>query len=461
MKMKNVLLSLSLAGLCLHQASAQSPTHGTGAAARSIGDSSVESVESDLRPEQFRTQNSHLVSRASIMDYEMLAPTAAGYQSEYDTGTNSFGGSCATGSCGSFASAGGTKNWLTAESLLWFAQGRRSPALATTSAQGVLPVEDANGVTTEFGGPDGIVSGLLPGFRLSGGMYLGDCDKVAIGGRVFGIFSDDQQFNAASDGSTSLGVPFFNVAGQPDPFNDAYLVGFTTGGGAPVSDGELAARSDLDMVSAEASIYWLLGRSSNHRIDLVSGYTFSRLKNSIGLSTSSTNRFTGDTIPDGTIFRTEDLFATENVFNGGHLGVLSTVTRSRVSLSTLAKISFGNMRQSSAITGSTFQDDGVAPATFAGGIFAQQSNIGEITRDSFAFIPELGLKLGYSVRENLQLTVGYTFMMYSSVAMAGDQMDQVLDLTQVGGAAGVRPSPSFQDTSFWLQGIDLGLSWNY
>ncbi len=465
MKMKNVLLSLSLAGLCLHQASAQSPTHGTGAATRSIGDDSVENVDPDQMPDPFRTRDSRLISRASIMDYEMLAPTAAAYQSANHSDTSLLSGACSTGDCGSFASpcgtTGGIKTWFSAESLLWFSQGRRSPALATTSAQGVLPVEGNAGVTTEFGGPDGIESGLLPGFRLAGGMYLGDCEKVAIGGRVFGIFSDDQQFNAVSDGTTSLGVPFFNVAGQPDPISDAFLVGFTNGGGAPVSIGELSARSDLDMVSAEASIYWLLGRSTDHRIDLVSGYTFSKLKNSIGLNTASTNLFTGDTIPDGTLFRTEDLFATENTFNGAHLGVLSTVTRSRVSFSTLTKISFGNMRQSSAISGSTFQDDGVAPVTFAGGIFAQQSNIGEVTRDSFAFIPELGLKLGYSVRENVQLTVGYTFMMYSSVAMAGDQMDQVVDLTQIGGAAGLRPAPSFQDTSFWLQGVDLGLSWNY
>lgn len=465
MKMKNVLLSLSLAGLCLHQASAQSPHQGIGAAARSIGDDSAESVESDLRPEQFRTQNARLVSQASIMDYEMLAPTAAAYQSEYDTGASSFGGGCATGSCGSFASAcstsDGTKNWLAAESLLWFAQGRRSPGLATTSAQGVRPVENATGVTTEFGGLDGIESGLLPGFRLSGGMYLGDCDKVAIGGRVFGIFSDDQQFNAASDGSTSLGVPFYNVTGQTNPRNDAYLVGFTAGDGSRVSVGELSARSDLDMISAEASLYWLLGRSANHRIDLVSGYTFSKLKNSIGLSSTSTNLATGDGITDGTIFRIDDLFATQNVFNGGHLGVLSIVTRSRVSLSTLAKISFGNMRQSSAVTGSTSQEFGGNQTMFAGGIFAQPSNIGEITRDSFAFIPELGLKLGYSVRENVQLTLGYTFLMYSSVVMAGDQIDQVVDLAQVNGVAGLRPAPDFQDTSFWMQGIDLGLSWNY
>lgn len=465
MKMKKLLLSLSLAGFCLTQASAQSPYPGPGAAARRIGDISTDANGYDQRPEAFRADDARMVNRSNLLDDQMLAPTATTHQPGYTT----ISGGCGTGACNSFASACNTasgcgpraNNWFSAETLLWFAQDQQSAVLATTSAQGVLPVAGAPGVSNVFGGPDGMERGLLPGFRVSGGRYFGDCDKIGIGGRAFGIFSSEDQFNATSDGTTTLGVPFFNVAGLPTPLSDAYLVGFSTAGGIPVSSGNISARSDLDMITAEGSVYVLLGRSNDHRIDLVGGYTFSKLKNSIGLHTESTNLFTGDLIPDGTIFTTDDLFATHNVFHGGHLGVLSSVVRNRVSLSTLSKISFGNMRQSRAITGSSLQDDAGTVSGFSGGLFAQQSNIGTSSRDTFAFIPELGVKLGYSFRENLQLTVGYTFLMYSSVAMAGEQMDSVLDLTQVGGPAGTRPATDFQDSSFWLQGVDLGLTWNF
>ncbi|MEZ6134434.1 MAG: BBP7 family outer membrane beta-barrel protein [Pirellulaceae bacterium] len=465
--MKKLLLSLSLAGLCLSQASAQAPQ-----SSRHIGDGGPIAAV-DQRPEAFRASNARLVSQSSALDYEMLAPTSADYESIYEPSNFSSSSSCgcSSGSCGggsACGSVGGScggarlpKTWISAESLLWFAGNQRSPVLATTSAQGVLPVSGEPGVTDAFGGGAGLDAGLLPGFRLSGGTYFGDCDKIGVGGRAFGIFSNANEYNATSGGVPSLGIPFFNVAGQPNPFNDAYLVAFTSGGGTPVSEGSIDIRSDLDMIGAEGSLYLLLGRSANHRVDLVGGYTFNKLKNSVSVHTQSIDRFTGNLIPDGTVFDTNDLFATENVFNGGHIGLLSTVVRSRLSLSTLSKVSFGNMRQSGAITGTTDQDDGTTAQTFMGGLFAQQSNIGTFSRDTFAFIPELGVKLGYSFRPNVQLTAGYTFMMWSSVGMAGDQIDSSLDLTQVNGAAGARPMPLFRDTTFWMQGVDLGLNWTY
>ncbi len=454
MKMKNALLSLSLAGLCLSQASAQVPS------ARHIGDGTAASSSPDQRPAEFQVGNSRLVSRSTLVDYETLAPTTMMYEdgslSDYD-GKVLSSNLCdeAAGICRPKSK----KHWVTAETLLWFSQAQDSPVLATTSAQGVLPVSGAAGVNDAFGGEDGLSGGLLPGYRLSIGTYLGECDKLGVGGRVFGLYSSANEYNASSDGSTSLGVPHYNTFSG---FNDVYLVGFTAANGDPVAIGDISARSDLDMVGAEASLYVLLGRSTGHRVDMVGGYTFNNLKNSVSLHTQSTNLFTGDLIPNGTVFTTDDLFETKNVFNGGHLGVLSTVVRSRVSLSTLTKVSFGNMRQTGSISGSTVVEvPGDPAASFAGGLFAQQSNIGSYSRDTFAFIPELGLKLGYSVHENLQLTVGYTFMMWSSVGLAGEQMDSSLDLTQVGNAPGTRPAPILSDSSFWMQGVDLGLNWTF
>jgi hypothetical protein len=211
------------------------------------------------------------------------------------------------------------------------------------------------------------------------------------------------------------------------------------------------------MVTAEGSLRLLLGRSSDHRVDLIGGYTYSNLESSLGLNTTSVDLFTGNIIPNGTVFDTRDLFETENEFHGGHLGILSSVVRNRLSLSTLAKISFGNMSQSSNIQGSTTESFDGMSSTTSGGIFSQDSNIGRLEQDTFAFIPELGVKLGYDVTQNLQATVGYTFVMWSSVALAGEQMDRTVDLVQ----ATTRPAPALIDSSFWMQGIDLGLNYRF
>lgn len=464
MKMKNVLLSLSLAGLCFSQAPAQafpqSPTQPPAAkhigdGVKSIGDTNRFTPESpDTRPAVFRPTGSNAQSVRPVngLDMQLLAPTACSTQ-------------CDTGREGHFASrkslfsdlgCGDGKKWFSAESLLWFGQNQNLPGLVTTSESGVFPTLGSAGVTSAVGGPDGLDTGLLPGFRIAGGTYLDDCQKIGFGGRAYGIFSNAEEFAMASDGTQSIGIPFFN-ANVNVAAEDAYLVAFTNGSAQPVSAGDVATRSDLDMIGAEASFHILLGRSSDHRIDLLAGYTYNNLRSSVSVDSNSTNLFTGDLIPDGTEFQTHDTFETKNVFNGAHLGILSSVIRSKLTLTTLAKVSFGNMRQTMDIRGFTNTSFGGVTQNQAGGILTQPSNIGTSSQDVFGFIPELGLKLGYNVRENVQLTVGYTFMMWSGVGLAGDQIDRTVDLSQ----GVLRPTHTMTDGAFWMQGIDLGLNYNF
>ncbi len=448
MKITKLLLSLSLAGLGINQASAQvqPPANNTVAAARHIGDG-VRSIgdtnryvpaTDDVRPAEFQPSDAERapLSSASALDLSILAPTTRGSSS----------------SRRSLVSSGSSVDrWFTAETLLWFSEQQAAPSLVTTSAMSVLPVAGGAGVTSAFGGPDGIDRGVVPGFRFEGGMFLDSDRRIALAGRVTGILQDEQKYSAASDGSTSLGLPFYNLQLQQD---DAFLVGYHDGGQL-VSEGSVDARSDLDMIDAQASLHFLLGRSSSHRADLVAGYTFNRLANSISVHAVSTNRAVGDGIPDGTVFTIDDLFETTNTFHGAHLGVVSMLTSNRVNLQTLAKVSFGSMQQKLNVYGSTDEALGGSNTLTEGGIYTSSAaggNIGIQTRNSFAFIPEMGVKLGYAARENVHLSIGYTFMFWSTVSMAGDQIDSTVDLTGAGG----RPASMFNDSTFWTQGIDFG-----
>lgn len=457
MKITKLLLVMALAGSSLNQASAQNASltpaaRHVGDGVRSVGDSNrhVELSE-DARPNAFRPKAS-LVSDSQMLDMEMIAPSASGGGCD-----RACGGGCDSGlisGCGNTS----TEYWVNMESLLWFGQRRHSPALITSSAQGVLPVAGAQGVTTEFGGGDGQESGLLTGYSLSGGKYLDSCQKIAVGGRVFGIFQNSQSRTLSSDGSTSLGIPFYNIGIAAD---DAYLVAFNTGN-TPVSSGTVTARTDLNMLGAEASGYFLLGRSSDHRVDFVSGYTYNKLKDSTTLVSQTVDEFTGNLIPDGTIFGTNDLFETENNFHGAHIGMLSSVIHKRITLSTLAKVSFGNMNQTASVRGFTTQEFNGTVDSFPGGILTQQSNINEFSRNTFAFIPEMKVKMGYSLSDCLQMTVGYSFMYWSSVGLSGNQIDRSVDFTQaLGGAASTRPAFSFADSGYWMHGVDVGLAMTY
>jgi len=460
MKISKLLLAMALAGSSLNQASAQNAystpaARHVGDGVRSVGDSNrYAEMPEDNRPTAFRPKAS-LVSNSEMLDMQMLAPSATG-----DYG-------CSTRSCGSggyepaLISGCGNKSteyWVNMESLLWFGQKRNLPVVVTSAPQGVLPVLGGPGVVNEVGGADGLSSGLLTGYSLSGGRYLDACQKIGVGGRVFGIFQNVQSRTLTSDGSTSIGIPFYNTAISAE---DAFLVAAQTANNLPISSGTVTSRADLNMLGAEASAYFLLGRSSDHRVDLVTGYTYNKLKDSMSLVSSSTDEFTGNLIQDGTVFTTNDLFEAENNFHGAHIGMLSSVVHKRISLSTLAKVSFGSMAQTVSVRG--FTDQSVNnPGSFPGGILTQQSNITEFSRNTFAFLPEMKVKMGYSLSDNIQMTVGYSFMYWSSVALAGDQIDRTVDISQaLGGAASNRPAFSFDDSGYWMHGVDLGLAVTY
>jgi hypothetical protein len=463
MKLTKLLLVMALAGSSLNQASAQTsyPTSAPVPAARHIGDG-VKSVgdtnryvemPSDNRPAAFKPKAT-LVSESQMQDFTMIAPTVSndyGGTSYYSSGA--YPSSALAYGCGDSRS----EWWINMDALVWFGQKRSTPPLITTASQGVLPVSGNPQVTNLFGGGDGLKSGVLPGFRLSGGKYIDSCQKIAIGGQVFGIFQSSQTKTAASDGSTSIGIPFYN-----DTLNveDAYLVAFNDGN--PQFEGSVTGRADLNMLGAEASGYFLLGRSGNHRIDLVSGYTYNNLRDSVSLVSTSVDRAVGNGIPDGTITSTNDLFANKNEFHGAHLGMLSSVVHQRITLSTLAKVSFGNMHQTASVRGSSEQSFNNVGNTYAGGILTQQSNITEFSRNAFAFIPQMNLKLGYALSECLQFNVGYSFMYWSNVGMAGNQIDHTVNITQaLGGAVANRPAFNFQESGYWMQGVDIGLTMTY
>jgi hypothetical protein len=443
MKISNFVLSLAFAGLCLNQASAQGVSYPNNAAAsRSIGDSPA-----TVRPAPFnaaRSLSDHSVDFAAAqVDSSLSQGGEYAYQGSYDpVGSYDTGSYYVTSSDASgYAMNRSPKVWFDSETLLWFTKSVASPALVNISGAGDLPVTGGAGVPV-FGGGDGIDYGLTPGFRISGGMYLGEEQKVGIGGRVYGLYDPSKTYKLASDGSgnPSIGIPFYDTFNNQE---NAYLV---ANGILPITIGTVKARSDLDMYGADGSLYLLLTRSDSMRMDLLGGYTYNLLKNSVAVESNSNG-----------IFTTNDLFATKNTFNGGHLGVLSSVNRSRISFSTLAKVAFGSMQQTGSIRGFS----SVGPTVLGAGILTQPSNIGEYSRDTFAFIPELGLKLGFAARQNVQFTVGYTMMMWSGVALAGSSIDNAIDPTQLVFGTGTRPNPMLSSDTFWMQGVDLGVNLSF
>src|SRR5262249_62079111 len=164
-----------------------------------------------------------------------------------------------------------------------------------------------------------------------------------------------------------------------------------------------------------------------------------------------------------------DNFATKNQFNGGQLGVDGEYRYNRWFVGGTFKLAMGVMSETVSINGSTvFLVPGVMPSVQRGGLLALPTNIGTRHNDQFAVIPEVGLRLGYQVTNNLRVFVGYSFLYASSVARPGDQINPVINKTQLPTVFGPSPLsgapapiPLFRHTDFWAQGVNFGLEFKY
>jgi hypothetical protein len=353
-----------------------------------------------------------------------------------------------------------------AEYNMWWTKSRSTPPLVTTSPAGTAQLDV--GVLPDAqllygGGTDG--GGLGHGGRLTVGQWLGDYETVALVGRFTGFATDDASFSAVSDGTTNLAIPFFDAQFG---IENAYLVAFTPDGTNPFANGNVNVNGRLDMTAVDAYAQFLLYEEYGTRFDFIGGYQMLRLDSSLNIDSTLVSQNVAIVSPVGTSIFVEDIFEGRNEFHGGQLGLSTTIEYGCWNFSMLGKIGVGNMRQSMHIDGNTV----ITPPAGAvdvrdEGLFALGTNQGVYSRDRVAYIPEVGVKLGYKIRPNLNLTLGYTFLYISNVVHGGDAIDRQLNLSQTNGGPAVGPNQNrpmflgFRETDFWAQGLNFGLEYKF
>jgi hypothetical protein len=359
---------------------------------------------------------------------------------------------CAT-SCGSVGGGRGASiGWLESETLLWWGKGVAGVPL-------VLGGNDPTSTPTNVlaGGQDNrLGTDLLVGMRLNVGKWL-DCEKtLGVGARGWGILTEGSTQNY-TNGGNSTGVPYFNTSfGVPAIYN---VNEAQPNQGA--NTGTISVATDLDLIAGELYLRTLLAQEGNSRVDLLTGYTFVRLDNSLGLNTEVVDGLTGNIIQNGTITRTQDTFGTKNQFHGGHLGLMHELTRGRFTFSALGKVALGNMQTTTDVNGQFSITNNPAPAAGPRGLFAQSSNSGVITRNQFTFLPEAGAKIKYKIGQ-AEFGVGYSLLLFPSVAMAADQIDPNIDFSGVVNNVPIQsPAPRFTTDTFFLHGLDLGVTFKF
>ena len=390
----------------------------------------------DLRPTAFEDDWTQSVGECTSCD------------DVYCDGDGCDSAGCDSGGFGKMLNLCDKDGWVRAEGLFMFMSKRQSPPLISSSAPGTFPV--LPGATVEFG--DDLQGDLSGGFRGDVGCYLSE--HLGLGGRVLWVSENGDDFSISGDqfdaNSRSIGRPYFFIPTTNPGIarEDAEIVSQLG-----LFSGTAIAKYETDFVMAEAYARLTCCRNRSSRLEMIGGYTFAALDDLISV-TSTTADLDAGTLPFTTFSST---FDTENRFNGGQIGFESVVNRGCWTARALTKVHLGNMRQTVNISGYT--EDGLA-----GNVISRQNSSilvaedqGEEVRDEFTFIPELDFTLGYRFRDHVTFTVGYTFMYFDNVALAGEQINRYRDTTNLG--ANVTPVGfEIQDGNFWIQGVSLGAS---
>lgn len=349
--------------------------------------------------------------------------------------------------------------WVRADYLLWWTKGEALPPLVTTSPDETPRLEAGvlGEPNTEILFGDGrYLNSVRSGGRIEFGAWLDECRAIGVGGGFFALGGGNQTFSDASEGEPIIARPFFNTLTDAQ---DSALTAYSSTATGDVIAGDILVRTSNELLNANAFLTRLLWRERGLRIDALGGYRFTRFDEDLSITENLVVTESGAFVPQGTTFDALDSFDVSNQFNGGDLGIKFESYAHRWSLDGMLKVALGGMQQQANVWGRTIVTvPGDAPDSREGDLLALPSNIGVYSRDKFAVVPELRLNLSYHITPAWRVNVGYTFIYWSEVLRAGEQVNTTLNTTQlmppvVGPAV---PTYSFVDGDLWAQGLNFG-----
>jgi hypothetical protein len=346
--------------------------------------------------------------------------------------------------------------WGSGEYLLWWIKNGRVPPLVTAGGDGV---PGSPGTRVLVDNLD-FVDDFRQGGRFALGYHFEMLPFLGVEASYFFLSNGQTEESISSSREPVLAQPFLNAAtGMPD----ATLVASP---GVATGTVTIGARTSLS--GAEANLTGSLIGADRFHLAVLAGFRYLRLEDDL----KSDEQF--QVAPDvpgfgGNSVTLQDEFRTVNRFYGGQVGLETGVRLGQLAIDCRGKIALGQMQQVAYVNGALnkLAPDG-STTIFQGGLFALPSNIGRHQRDELAFIPEVGLEVGWQLTRHVKLYAGYSFLWVSTVARAGEQIDPVVNVTQFPLRSGngplegpARPAFNFAGTDFWAQGLNFGLELRY
>jgi Putative beta barrel porin-7 (BBP7) len=311
------------------------------------------------------------------------------------------------------------------------------------------------------------------GVRGTVGMWLDSAERWGIEASGFFVNTPGIHFSAIASstqpslsgpagpqGPISLYMPFINSVSGAATAQVIGAQGFSTG--------FIDINSTSDLNGAEVNLVRNVYRGPDCYVELLTGYRYVDLKESLSLTADTNARGTGTPLTSPSQFLITDSFATRSQFNGPQMGGRVTWRRDCFRVTVSGKVAVGVTQESGTILGTTtFFSSSAPPVTTTGGFYAQPSNIGSYTRSQFAAVPQLDINLGYQAGKHCFFYFGYNMLYWTRVVRPGDMVSPLLNPASIAsnpsftGAASTNPAPLFLSRDFWAQGVDMGLEVKY
>ena len=327
--------------------------------------------------------------------------------------------------------------WVRDEYIGFWTKGDSLPVLVTTTPNGALPATQ-----TLFGGNQAN-NGFRSGNWIQGGMWLDCCQTWGIQGNYFFLGQQSTTYNNMSDGDPVLARPFTDATtGLPSQQLIAFpgtvvgsihvndTLGFQ-GAGAQLRH-NLCCQTCCDQPCNDGCGQGCFVGQNCCRLDFLGGFQYYNFNDRLNITEHLTSTSTTNGVPVGTMITVRDSFRTQNNFYGASLGLVYNKYQGRWVKELTGIVSLGTNSERISINGNTTNSfPGSPTVTNAGGLYALQSNIGTYTHNNFAAIPQLSARLGYRLTERLTAYVGYTFIYWGSVATAGNQINQTINVNNI------------------------------
>ncbi|MEL6108354.1 MAG: BBP7 family outer membrane beta-barrel protein [Planctomycetota bacterium] len=342
------------------------------------------------------------------------------------------------------------------ELLLMYREGDRLPPLVST---GPDADSDTAGEIGQVGtqiviGNQRILDDMTAGGRLNLGLWLDDYMDRSLVARAWFAGEETFGFFANQDSQPVLVRPFFNVTDGQTPAQDTQIIAFPN-----LADGELSLSAESDFYGGDLSIRQLWCKYYGATVDLLYGYQYLGLDESLSIATRSTS-LDDSFAPVGSTISVSDSFDVQNDFHGGQIGFATHYREGCWSFSSLVKVGFGTLRRKAMLAGSTLTSIDGNNAVDPQGLLVRSTNSGTFEDDTFSWAPELDFTIGWQRYQNFDVTFGYHIVAVTDALQVSGVIDPGLEVNLANTGVAL-PGPNFRYSTYHAHGLHFGLSYIY